>query len=140
MLQCEKELLHFLIRVIAESEIRAGYYNNDFITERYTTDDYYEYSLLNDGSDIVIRFYHDSDDRNEEFVITFALYDDMHEPVLVKFPFLDGENDITDYKEVIEVIIHRYIVENWHDTMEEISEVGISAFVRNNSSKLLIES
>ncbi|MER0123048.1 hypothetical protein ABPH35_05395 [Streptococcus sp. ZJ93] len=137
MLICEQELLYFLINTIAEAEIRSGYCKNEFITERYLNDEYYEYSLLNDSSDIVIRFYLDCDDRNEEFVVTLALYDDIHEPVLIKFTFSDGENDISDYKEALKVIIEHYIVGSWYQAMEEIEEIGFSTFVQKNSGKLL---
>ncbi|MGT2910764.1 hypothetical protein ACVR1I_03490 [Streptococcus cameli] len=117
MIDCSTALLHFLVQTIADLETHPNFYGVDFVTERYTTEEYYEYNLLNDGSDILIRIYNPTDDGTEDGYITVGLFCDGLDPIHFLFEFDDFESDIKRYKLAMKNILKSYMLGNWHHTL-----------------------
>lgn len=128
MIYCSTALLHFLVQTIAELEIHPDFYGVDFVTERYTTEEYYEYNLLNDGSDILIRIYNPTED--EGFYVTVGLFCDALDPIHLLFEFDDFESDIKRYKLAMRNILRSYMLGNWHHSLLYIQNVGIDNLIK----------
>lgn len=129
MIYCSIELLHFLVQTIAELETHPDFYGVDFVTERYTTDEYYEYNLLNDGADILIRVYNPVDDGDSDCYVTVGLFCDALDSIHLLFEFDDFESDFEYYKSVMQNILRSYMLGNWHHALLYIQKYGIDSLI-----------
>lgn len=95
----------------------------NYIVCPYDDDEYYDLHLLNDGSDLLFRFYYE--DEDSDCSMTIELCNDAFESVMLQFSF----EDIQNFKETVKTLIIHYTTKNWYNVMSEIHAIGIDSFL-----------
>lgn len=117
-----KEIVHETEKTMIQHDSLPNY-----IVCPYDDDEYYDLHLLNDGSDLLFRFYYE--DVESDSSVTIELCNDAFESVVLQFSFLDWDADVQIFEETVRILILRYSNYNWYNVMSEIHSIGIDSFL-----------
>lgn len=117
-----KEIVHETEKTMIQHDSLPNY-----IVCPYDDDEYYELNLLNDGSDLLFRFYYE--DVESDSSVTIELCNDAFESVVLQFSFLDWDVNVEAFEEAVRTLIMYYTTKNWYNVMSEIHSIGIDSFL-----------
>lgn len=119
----------------AEEEAAENGRRTDFSLIPYVTDDYYELQLENDGSDIVIKVFDETEESDTLVIIemTYPAYD----PSITSFSFSNMEKDIQHFLNALKVIFTHYCNGNWYVAISAIQALGFDNFLEGNKKSIL---
>ncbi|MCK3882431.1 hypothetical protein HCC13_08765 [Streptococcus suis] len=139
MLESHRIIIKFLKQTILETDIKAmdcGHEKDFTIIPGTFDDDYYDLLLENDGCDIHLKIYYETDEL--DCFVTIDLIDGYHESVHVKFNFEDWENDFYQFCIAVKVILEHYAIGIWTEAMAEMEVTGLVNFVKKYQSKTIV--
>ncbi|MGQ7479716.1 hypothetical protein ACTGYX_06620 [Streptococcus suis] len=138
MLESHRIIIKFLKQTIFETDIKAidCHHEKDFaIIPGSFDDEYYDLLLENDGCDIHIKVFYETEES--DCFVTIDLEDGLHESVYVKFTFSNWVDDFQFFSMVIKVVLEHYIIGNWTEAMTEMQAFGLAGFVKKYQDKRL---
>lgn len=120
----EQKIIISIKKMVYEAEERAYHLGRttDYETIPYMTDEYFEYTLEDNGSSITFLIYDMTEEQ--DYQIQIILADNLHKEQIINF-----ESDIEKFSKVASVLINHYILTNWIEVMAEIEVVGVPKFV-----------
>ncbi|HFI0289423.1 TPA: hypothetical protein ACGOVY_000041 [Streptococcus suis] len=95
-------------------------------------DDCFGLLLEDGGCDIYFKVYYENEEADS--FVTMSLYDELHSSVHIKFSFSDWENDFSEFRSVLVIVLNHYAFGNWLETMAEIEINGFGEFIDNHKS------
>ncbi|HEL1602176.1 TPA: hypothetical protein VB846_001590 [Streptococcus suis] len=138
MLESHRIIIKFLKQTIFETDIKAidCHHEKDFaIFPGSFDDEYYDLLLENDGCDIHIKIFYETEES--DCFVTIDLEDGLHESIHVKFNFEDWENDFYQFCIAMKVILGHYVIGIWTEAMAEMQAFGLAGFVKKYQDKRL---
>ena len=122
--------LMFIITTCYKAEIALCEQDQmeDHITERYASEDFYDYCLRNNGYDLKFRIYEDAN-------IVITLSDGIYEDVLFRITDRDLETHFDDAMTTLEVLIVHYFWGLWSEVVAEIRATSVPTFVEKYRTK-----
>ncbi|WFA76791.1 hypothetical protein PFZ59_05000 [Streptococcus suis] len=139
MLESHRIIIKFLKQTILETDIKAMDYGHekDFaIIPEVFDDEYLGILLENDGCDIHIKIFYETEES--DCFVTIDLEDGLHESIHVKFNFEDWENDFYQFCIAMKVILGHYVIGIWPEAMAEMQVISLAGFVKKYQDKKFV--
>ncbi|MFH0401930.1 hypothetical protein ACEE60_07035 [Streptococcus suis] len=139
MLESHRMIIKFLKQTILEADLKAmdcGHEKDFAIIPETFDDDYFGILLENDGCDIHLKIYYETEES--DCFVTIDLEDGLHESIHVKFTFSNWVDDFQIFSTAMKMVLEHYIIGNWTEAMIEMQVISLAGFVKKYQDKKFV--